>query len=187
MLKINRLSNIQELIVTGGLLLCLASTTVHAEKPQIYQREIFNSNETPDLILPDLKGQDRQLNEWYGKVIIVNFWATWCRTCQIEIPDLVKLYLLYADSGFQVIGIGLDDTRKLKNFVRTIGIPYPILHADPKSHYEVLKQWGNVHGILPFSVVIDRDGRIVYRQSGLFSPAIFNEIVLPLLADKNNQ
>lgn len=142
---------------------------------------IDNAWALPPLILDDLHGQRRKLYDWRGKVIMLNFWATWCGPCQIEIPYLQRYQAEYAKDGLQVIGIGLDDLRKLRNFVRTLNIQYPVLRADPERDFHLLKQWGNAQGVLPYTVVIGRGGHLHYSLQGVFDDAVFNEQVVPLL------
>ena len=142
---------------------------------------ISNAWEMPPLILNDLDGQEHNLYDWHGKVILLNFWATWCGPCQLEIPDFIAYQSKYGEQGLQIIGIGLDEVRKLRNFVRTVGINYPTLQADPELQYSLLKQWGNPFGVLPFTVVIAKDGRLVYMQQGILDHKAFNTFVKPLL------
>jgi len=156
------------------------STFVFAA-PVNHKQAISNAWELPPLILNDLNGQEHNLYEWHGKVIVLNFWATWCRPCLIEIPDFIDFQSRFSDQGLQIIGVGLDEERKLRNFVRTTGINYPILQADPELQYPLLKQWGNSYGILPFTVVIAKDGQLVFMQQGILSQETFNAIVKPLL------
>ncbi|WP_036242858.1 TlpA family protein disulfide reductase [Methylobacter luteus] len=135
----------------------------------------------PALILNDLNGKEHNLYEWRGKVIMLNFWATWCGPCQIEIPYFMKYQQHYAGQGLQIIGIGLDETQKLRNYARTLGINYPILRTGPEQHYALLNQWGDPSAVLPFTVIIDREGRLVFRQIGVFNDEAFETIVKPLL------
>jgi len=147
------------------------------------QQQLTHAWELPSLILPDLQGIQHNLFDWQGKIIILNFWATWCGPCQIEIPHLKRYQDKYAAKGLQVIGVGLDEKRKLRNFVRTLAIHYPVLHADPKLDYSMLAKWGNVSGTLPYTVVIDRQGQFVLMHQGIFSDQAFTQYVLPLLVD----
>jgi len=135
----------------------------------------------PALILSDLDGKEHNLHEWRGNVIMLNFWATWCGPCQIEIPYFMKYQQNYAGQGLRIVGIGLDDARKLRNYARTLGINYPVLRAEPERQYALLNQWGDPAGVLPFTVIIDRDGRLVFRQIGVFNDEAFEAIVKPLL------
>lgn len=159
----------------------LISLTTSTAWPVEKGRPITNAWQLPPLVLNDLDGQSHNLYEWHGQVIMLNFWATWCGPCQIEIPDFIDYQSRFSANGLQVISVGLDEMRKLKNYARTIGINYPILHADPELQYTLLKQWGNSFGILPFTVIIDRDGHLVFMQQGIFQKEAFNQIVKPLL------
>ncbi len=167
-------------IVFFSLILFSYSVTIFAEV-QNSNKTISNAWELPSLILNDLDGQKHNLYDWHGKVIMLNFWATWCGPCQIEIPDFIDYQTRYQDKGLQIIGIGLDKVRKLKNYVRTVGINYPVLQADPELQYSLLKQWGNPFGILPFTVIIARDGHLVFMQQGILNEQSFETFVKPLL------
>lgn len=140
-----------------------------------------NAWDLPPMILSDLNGQQRNLYDWHGKVIILNFWATWCAPCQEEIPNLIALQNRFTHQGLQVVGVGMDEIRKLKNFARTLGINYPILVEDPDHGGHLMQQWGNHLGIIPFTVVIDRNGRLSYKRAGVFDNEVFEAFVKPLL------
>lgn len=139
----------------------------------------------PALTAMALDGKQHNLREWRGKVILLNFWASWCSPCMIEIPHLIRYQAGYGKNGLQVIGIGLDEQQKLRNVVRTLGIDYPVLTISPERHFEILKQWGNSYGILPFTVIIGRDGRVVLMQQGVFADQAFAAYVEPLLKDES--
>ena len=138
-------------------------------------------NQLPLTKLPDLQGQPRQLNEWQGKVILLNFWASWCAPCQYEIKDLIRFQNEYVQQGLQVIGIGVDNQRPLINVARSLGINYPSLVANPKLNADLLTSWGNNRQLLPYTVVIDSTGQIVYRHQGIFNQTVFDQQVKPLL------
>lgn len=142
---------------------------------------ITNAWELPPLILEDLEGKQRNLYDWHGKVILLNFWASWCGPCQAEIPHFIRYQRSYAERGLQIVGVGLDEKRKVLNFVRTFGIGYPILVADPGKNQDLLAQWGDPRQVLPYSVVIDRDGHIHFMQIGILDDESFSDYVLPLL------
>ena len=140
-----------------------------------------NAWDLPPMILNDLNGHQRNLYDWHGKVIILNFWASWCAPCQEEVPGLIELQKRFAQQGLQVVGVGMDETRKLENFARTLGINYPVLVADPDHGGRLMEQWGNHLGIIPFTVVIDRSGRLSYKRAGIFDDEVFDVFVKPLL------
>jgi peroxiredoxin len=137
--------------------------------------------EMKSLSLTGLDGVRHSLTDWNGKVIVINFWATWCSPCLYEIPDFVAYQEQYKARGLQIIGVGLDQEKKLRNVQRTLEINYPVLVADPANNGDLMKPWGNSSGIIPYSVVIDRDGRVVYTHHGLINRDTFNENILPLL------
>jgi peroxiredoxin len=139
------------------------------------------AEQAPALRLPDLGGTVRRLDEWRGKVVILNFWATWCPTCQYETPDLMRYQRDYGASGLQVVGVGLDEGRKLENFRRTFDMNYPILRAEPARSAALLAAWGDGKGVLPYTVILDREGRVLYRHVGRFNDMLFDDFVRPLL------
>ncbi len=138
----------------------------------------------PSLTLPDLENKPRSLSEWRGKTVLLNFWASWCPTCQYEIPDLIRWQQQYGDRQLQVIGVGIDKKTPIRNVIRTFSINYPILIADSEipNNAKLLPEWGNSSGMIPYSVVIDPTGKIVYRHRGTFTQETFEFEVLPLLS-----
>lgn len=175
-----KLFKLIKLTIISGIICLPSITTLYAASSE-KGKGISNAWELPPLILNNLDGQKRNLYDWHGKVILLNFWATWCKPCQIEIPDFIRYQSLYADKGLQVIGVGLDEVRKLQNYARTVGINYPTLQADPELQYSLLKQWGNPFGVLPFTVIIGRDGHLIFMQQGILNKETFNKFVKPLL------
>lgn len=131
--------------------------------------------------LMGLDGVRHSLADWNGKVIVLNFWATWCSPCLYEIRDFVVYQEQYKARGLQIIGLGLDDAKKLRNVQRTLEINYPVLVADPVGNSGLMKLWGNSSGVVPYTVVIDRDGRMTYTHRGPMNRDVFDEYVLPLL------
>ncbi|HHJ21128.1 MAG TPA: TlpA family protein disulfide reductase [Gammaproteobacteria bacterium] len=142
-----------------------------------------NAWEMPPIRLPDMAGNERQLYDWKGKVILLNFWAAWCPPCLAEIPSLVELQNRYQDKGFQIVSIGLDKPKKLANVIRSLGINYPVLVADPETRTHLLKDWGDRQQTLPYTVIIGADGAFHLTYPGMMNDQIFADYVLPLLED----
>ncbi|MBF6570886.1 MAG: TlpA family protein disulfide reductase [Candidatus Binataceae bacterium] len=118
----------------------------------------------------DLKGRTRRLAEWKGKVVLCNFWATWCSPCREEIPMLVALSREMASKEVQVVGIALDSTPKVGEFARDYKVSYPLLLAGPDG-IDLMRAVGNQVGGLPYTVFLDRQGRIVNRKLGALKEA----------------
>ncbi|MET0068263.1 MAG: TlpA disulfide reductase family protein [Candidatus Thiodiazotropha sp.] len=135
----------------------------------------------PDDSYPDLAGETRHLNEWTGQVVLLNFWASWCSPCLTEIRHLIRYQETYADQGIQIIGLGIDDARHLKNVQRSLQINYPVLVAGAEAGKTLLQAWGNDSGMIPYTVVFDRDGRVAGAHRGVFDDPVFEELVAPLL------
>lgn len=130
--------------------------------------------------LPDLSGQQQKLAQWRGKILIVNFWATWCPSCLTEIPEFMTLQRQYADKNVQVIGIAIEDKQAVLDYTAKVKINYPILIAGDTG-VEISKAWGNVINSVPFTVVIDPQGDIIYRQLGEVTRDKLLEVIQPLL------
>ncbi|MGM0564465.1 MAG: TlpA family protein disulfide reductase [Pseudomonadota bacterium] len=114
--------------------------------------------------LPDLQGQIHRHDDWRGQVVMINFWATWCPPCKKEIPDFIRLQDDLADRDIQVVGIAIDEARKVTEFVDEIGgINYPQLIASG-SGYGLTERYGNEWGTLPYTVFLNRKGEIVARH-----------------------
>ena len=161
---------------SNGIVASLHTPTVAVSaKPQ-------QKAEAASFSLKGLDGLNHSLGAWKGKVIVLNFWATWCSPCLYEISDFVAYQEKYKKQGLQFIGIGLDEEQKLRNVQRTLEINYPILIADPIRNGKLMESWGNKSGVVPYSVVIDRNGRIAFTLHGVMSSETFEENVLPLLA-----
>jgi peroxiredoxin len=134
----------------------------------------------PAFTLPGMDGKQHELAEWRNKVVLLNFWASWCSPCQTEIRDLVAFQSEYGAKGLQIVGIGLDDEKKLRNVQRSLEINYPVL-LDNSTGNPVMRSLGNRQGVVPFSVLISREGKVVYTHTGLLDKEIFTEEVIPRL------
>lgn len=116
--------------------------------------------------LPDLDGRMQPLAQWRGKVMVVNFWATWCPPCLKEIPEFVRLQQRYSDKGVQFLGLAIDDRAKVAAFVARHGMNYPVLIAE-KEGLTLARAAGNRIGALPFTVIIDKQGRPARVELGV--------------------
>lgn len=119
----------------------------------------------PDFSLPDTNGVIREISEWDGKLVILNFWATWCVPCLNEIPEFIQLQDKYGDQGLQFVGIALQAAEEIKPYMTEVGMNYPSLLGIDKVK-EVAKSFGNRFVVLPYTIFIDRDSLVYYIRSG---------------------
>ncbi len=139
--------------------------------------------------LRTIKGETIRLGDWKGKVVLVNFWATWCPPCRDEIPDLVRLQKQYGDQGLVVIGVTYQDTAgpdRIRDFVEDFEISYPIVHDSQTTTQRLATGMGGVFG-LPTSKLINRDGRLVAAPIGLLNWRHLVRLVAPLLKQKQDE
>jgi thiol-disulfide isomerase/thioredoxin len=124
----------------------------------------------PDFDLPSLDGKNLKLSDLRGKAVLLNFWATYCGPCKIEMPWFVELQKEYGPRGFQIVGVAMDDasTEEIAKFVKQMGVNYPILLGQES----VGQSYGGV-GVLPTTFFLDRDGKLIAREFGLQSRSVF--------------
>lgn len=142
--------------------------------------ELVAPDVRPAFTLPDTAGESRSIQEWDGKVLVVNFWATWCPPCREEIPEFIALQKKYASRGLQFVGIAIDETEAVLPFVQEVGVNYPILLGQ-LSGIDLSREYGNRWGALPFTAVVDRQGRIVSIKGGALTGHELEQKVLPYL------
>ncbi len=138
--------------------------------------------QAPDFALVDLKtGNTVHLSDFRGKAVLLNFWATWCPPCRVEIPWFIDLQKQYASQGLQVIGVAMDDAGRdsIENFANNMGINYLVVQGTDK----VANAYGGVEG-LPTSFYLGRDGRVVKTVTGLISHAQTEQNVKQALAQR---
>lgn len=122
---------------------------------------LFNQN------YPDAAGNPTDLSDYRGKVLVVNFWATWCAPCVEEMPELSAIQNETSILGVQVIGLAVDSPSKVQAFNRKLQVDYPLLVVGA-SGIQLAKDFGNDSGALPFTLVINREGAIVDQTLGRF-------------------
>ena len=132
------------------------------------------------LVLPDAQGRDQPLAQWRGKILVVNFWATWCAPCREEMPHFVAAQARDGAKGVQFVGIAVDDVAKVQAFAAEIGLNYPALIGGYGA-IELSKTLGNDLSALPFTIVLDRQGRVAYTQLGPLKATKLDDLLADLL------
>lgn len=173
------------LIATAALLAATAgffAATHRAQNPPAQDVALDTTSATSQLLaltLPDAKGTAQPLRQWQGKLLVVNFWATWCTPCRNEIPGFSRLQERFAAKGVQFVGIAFDSADKVEEFSRQTSPAYPLLIA---SHalMPIVVGLGNATGGLPFTVIVGRDDRWYQSQVGLWQEAALETILADL-------
>jgi peroxiredoxin len=133
-----------------------------AAAPWVAAAPLAPTAPAPDFTLRTLDGQKLRLGEQRGRVVLVNFWATWCGPCRQEMPHLNKLYEKYKSSGFVLLGVNVDDdTRQAAGVADKLGVKFPVL---PDADKRVSRQYDL--SAMPSTVLIDRDGKVRYLHRG---------------------
>jgi thiol-disulfide isomerase/thioredoxin len=130
--------------------------------------------------LPDLRNQSQTLDRHRGKILVVNFWATWCPPCREEIPFFIEAQTKFGPEGLQFVGIALDDSRQVAGFVQEYAINYPILIGGINES-EILRKLGNPGGGLPYTLIYDRNGKLLEKIIGGLDKARLERLILPLI------
>ena len=130
--------------------------------------------------LTDLSGKRQTLSQRRGKILVVNFWATWCLPCREEIPALKKIQTKHAANGVEVVGIAIDNVAKVLDYAAEMSINYGLLIGGA----EILatsRELGNLAEVLPFTVILDRAGKVAYTHVGVLTEGALDSVLLPLL------
>jgi peroxiredoxin len=132
----------------------------------------------PNFSLQTQNGKVIELSKLKGKVVLVNFWATWCPPCRAEIPDFIEVYNMYKSKGFEIVGIALDEEgwSKVAPYIEKAKMNYPVVLGSAK----VVQQYGGIEGI-PTTFIIDKNGYIADSQVGLLSKELLEKALKSLL------
>ena len=138
------------------------------QQQQLVIRFVRDPDRAPELTAKDLNGKELSLEAYKGKVVLLNFWATWCGPCRAEIPSLIRIQEAYKDR-LQIIGMDVDDDEEqLRGFAKDQGINYPVATTS----VAVRLAYGGI-GALPTLFVINQDSKVVQKHVGLFNPALY--------------
>ena len=151
------------------------------------------SVKAPEFTLSDLDGNQVSLSDFKGKVVILDFWATWCPPCRKEIPHFIELEKEYTDQGLVVVGVSLDQggVEVVQGFVnKTSNMDYTVLWLDQRSstQAQISQEYQNIltpseRGGIPFTFIIDRDGYVRNQFVGYREKSVFQDEILPLLEE----
>jgi len=161
--------------VAGYFLFGMSESKARSElQPMMPPGELAGA--APAFTLTNLDGKSVSLSDFRGKVVVLDFWATWCPPCRREIPDFIDLQKEYGSQGVQVVGIALDEPDKVQAFARQNGMNYPVLLGSD----EISMRYGGIEGI-PTTFIIDKSGKIVNRFEGFRPRQVFETEIKKLL------
>lgn len=129
--------------------------------------------------LPDENGVSQALSQYKGKIIVLNFWATWCPPCREEMPELSQLHDEYKDKNVVVLGIAIDEIGLVKEFAQTTPVSYPLFAAENEG-MALGSDLGNNKGVLPYTLIIGSDGRVVKTYFGRISKSLLETTLTTL-------
>jgi peroxiredoxin len=122
----------------------------------------------PEFAMMDIEGNIRNIKDWDGQIVLLNFWATWCPPCLEEIPGFIEVQQELDDRGFQIIGVAVDNEDDVRAFASEMAMNYPVLAGEMEA-IELSQRYGNTIGGLPFSAIIDKNGKVTHTIMGELS------------------
>jgi peroxiredoxin len=170
----------KRIVIYGVVALCLLGLYIASRRTAHRPRPTASGNLAPDFTVTDIDNHKLSLADYKGKVVLLDFWATWCAPCRTEIPHFVEMQNKYGPDGFQVIGISMDDdAQPVREFYRQYKLNYPVAVGDDK----LAERYGGVLG-LPVNFIIDREGRIHAKYLGATDVSVFDQEVKTLLEQR---
>ena len=177
-----KLSGFSRIGLALGVLCLGAGSVVYALHHRSAAKLSAQHALAPDFSLPQLSGEPLTLSAYRGKVVLLDFWATWCEPCREEIPHFVELQNRYRAEGLQIIGISMDDgPQPVRDFYRQFKMNYPVVMGTVK----VAEQYGGVLG-LPIAFLIERDGHIYAKHIGTTDKSVFESEIVRLLGQNGD-
>jgi peroxiredoxin len=131
----------------------------------------------PTFSFPDTNQKMHSISEWQGKTLVINFWATWCQPCLKEIPEFVALQTQFEQKNVKFIGVAIDDVEAVKQFEKKLPINYPILVSNEWDGFNLAQQLGNDANTVPYTVVVNPSGKIIYRYAGAVKKEALEAII----------
>jgi cytochrome c biogenesis protein CcmG/thiol:disulfide interchange protein DsbE len=157
-----------------------ASNTETAKDSSTTETEKAYAN---DFTLLDLEGNEVSLHDFEGKIVVLNFWATWCPPCRAEIPDFVDTYNAYKDKGIQFLGVSDDDVKSLNDFTKEYKINYPTLIDGSKD--TIMGKWGIT--AIPTTFVLNGNGEVFFNQVGMMTKDMLTKAIDAALQAESGQ
>ena len=174
----------------GYIALFSQDTLITPSQKEKVKKALQDINKAPNFTLQALNDSSYTLSKMGGKVVLINFWATWCGPCRMEIPEFNELYENYHEKGLEILGISVSDNKKqLKNFAKSFAVDYPLLYGSARGMNNIMKDYGGVYAV-PSSFLIGKDGSIIWSYPGailkLYDPQTFSTLVYKIEKELKN-
>jgi len=165
----------------GYIALFSQDTLINLSQKEKVKKALQDINKAPDFTLQALNDSNYTLSKMEGKVVLINFWATWCGPCRMEIPEFNELQKSYHEKGLEILGISVSDNKKqLKNFTKSFSVDYPMLYGSAKVINKIMQDYGGVYAV-PSSFLVGKNGSIVWSYPGAilknYDPQTFADLV----------
>ena len=147
------------------------------------QSEDGNKQSTQTLFaanFPNENGRPQALKQYAGKIVVLNFWASWCEPCREEMPELSELHTAYKDRNLVVLGMAIEDVAAINDFLKETKVSYPLFAADMQG-MEIASNLGNDKGVLPFTVIIKADGSVAKTYFGRVTKPLLEQTLKTLM------
>ena len=167
--------------IIGYIALFSQDTLITLSQKEKVKNALQDINKAPDFTLQALDDSSYTLSKMEGKVVLINFWATWCGPCRMEIPEFNELQKTYNERGLNILGISVSDNKKqLKNFTKSFAVDYPLLYGSAKDMNKIMRDYDGVYAV-PSSFLIGKNGNIIWKYPGAilknYDPQTFADLV----------
>ena len=165
----------------GFFLLFSQEIKFSLSQKEALKKVLGDINKAPDFTLTAMNDSMYTLSKLEGKVVLVNFWATWCGPCRMEIPEFNEMHKSYHEKGLEILGISVSDNKKqLKNFAKSFAVDYPLLYGGAREMNKIMKDYGGVYAV-PSSFLVGKNGTILWSYPGAilksYDPQTFAALV----------
>ena len=177
--------------IIGYLFLFSQDSLITLTQREALKKALGDINKAPDFTLTALNDSVYNLRELEDKVVLINFWATWCGPCRMEIPEFNELHKSYNEKGLEILGISVSDNKKqLKNFTKSFAVDYPLLYGGARDMNKIMKDYGGVYAV-PSSFLIGKKGSIIWKYPGAilkdYDPQTFATLVYEIEKELKEQ
>ena len=150
----------------GYITLFSQDTLITLSQKEKVKKALQDINKAPDFTLQALNDSSYTLSKMEGKVVLINFWATWCGPCRMEIPEFNELHKSYHEKGLEILGISVSDNKKqLKNFAKSFAVDYPLLYGSARDMNNIMKDYGGGYAV-PSTFLVGKKGSIIWKYPG---------------------